>query len=83
MSVIKVSEFDVEELVRGMFELSDDVDVVDFVQEQYDDEMTWDAFNKVVNDLLPLVVMGESPLTKKVYRGFGKDGLFFVKQEAI
>ena len=78
-----VSEFDVEELVRGMFDLADDVDIVDFVQEQYNDEITWDAFNKVVNDLLPLVVIGESPLTKKVYRGFGKDGIFFVKQEAI
>lgn len=77
----KLSEFDVEELVRGMFNLNDDIDVVDFIQEKYNDEITWDAFYYVVRDLLPFVVMGKSPLTKKIYRGFGKDNMFFIKQQ--
>lgn len=77
-----LSEFDVEELVRGMFDLDDDVDIVDFIQEKYNDEITWDAFYYVIRDLLPFVVIGQSPLTKEIYRGFGKDGVFFVKQKA-
>ena len=37
-----VSEFDVEELIRGMFDLDDEIDVVDYLQEKYDDEITWE-----------------------------------------
>ena len=76
-----VSEFDVEELIRGMFDLSDDADVVDFIQAKYQDEVSWQAFNYIINDLIPYIVIGESPLTKKIYKGFGKDGMFFIKQE--
>lgn len=78
-----MTEFAVEELVRGMFNLDDEVDIVDFIEEHYEDEITWDCFNKVIKDLLPLIVIGQSPLTNKVYHGFGKDGIFFIKQEIV
>ena len=74
-----ISEFDVEELVRGMDCLGDDVEVEDYVLQKYD--CSWEAFCHIVSDLLPLIVIGESPLTGKMYRGFGKEGLFFIKQE--
>jgi len=76
-----ISEFDIEELIRGMFNLDDDVDVDDYLDEKYKGEVSWDCFVKIINDLTPFIVMGESPLTKKVYRGFGKNGVFFLKQE--
>ena len=76
-----VDEFDIEELGRGMFDLSDDADVFDYVFEEFDCD--WSSFCQIIDKLLPLVIMGESPLTKKVYRGFGKDGMFFIKQEII
>ena len=78
---MSVSEFDVEELVRGMFNLDDEIDIVDFIGEKYEDEVTWNCYCKIISYLLPLIVIGESPLTKKIYRGFGKDGVFFIKQE--
>lgn len=74
-----ISEFDVEELVRGIGDLDDEVDVYDYVQEHFDTD--WDSFVKIIDTLMPLIVMGQSPLTDKVYRGFGKDGMFFIKQE--
>ena len=74
-----ISEFDVEELVRGMHSLSDDVDVYDFVYDEYG--IDWDGFCKLISNLMPLVIMGQSPLTQKVYRGFGTNNMFFIKQE--
>lgn len=74
----RVSEFDVEELVRGMYGLDDEVDVIDYMEEK---EIMWDSFNDLINKLLPLIQVGKSPLTKKIYKGFGKEGVFFIKQE--
>lgn len=74
-----VNEFDIEELVRGMHDLSDDVDVLDYVIEKYN--IDWEDFCYLIRNLMPLIEYGESPLTKKRYKGFGKDGLFFIKQE--
>ena len=74
-----LSEFDVEELVRGMAGLDDEADVYDYVQDKY--SIDWDSFCFLIGHLLPLATMGESPLTGKIYQGFGKDGLFFIKQE--
>ena len=77
-----ISEFDVEELVRGMLELDDEEDVVDALAGYYQEEVTWECFNKIVADLIPLIEVGQSPLTKKTYKGFGANGFFFIKQEA-
>jgi len=74
-----ISEFDIEELVRGMHALDDEVDVYDFVHDEY--EMDWENFCKLISDLMPLIIIGQSPLTQKVYRGFGTNNMFFIKQE--
>ena len=74
-----ISEFDVEELVRGIGGLDDEEDVYDYVFETFDIE--WDNFVRMIDILMPLIVVGQSPLTQKVYRGFGKDNMFFIKQE--
>ena len=74
-----IDEFDIEELVRGIGELSDDVDVYDYVNDELG--IDWADFVKLVGVLMPLIMVGESPLTGKAYRGFGKDGMFFIKQE--
>ena len=76
-----ISEFDVEELIRGIFDLDDEIDVCDYLGEKYEDEVSWECFVKIVNDLIPFIVVGKSSLTKKAYRGFGKNGMFFLKQE--
>ena len=77
-----ITEFDVEELVRGMLDLSDEKDVMDAFYEHYEDDVTWECFCKIIQELVPLVVVGQSPLTKKIYKGFGLNGFFFIKQEA-
>ena len=77
---MKISYFDIEELVRGMDGLDDDADIDQHLFDKY--EIGFDQFSKVVEDLLPLVVVGQSPLTNTVYKGFGRDGLFFLKTEA-
>ena len=79
MSGEGVSEFDVEELVRGMHSLSDDVDVIDFIGDKY--QISWDDFCQIIRDLMPLIAISKSALTEKVYRGFGNESMFFIKQE--
>ena len=74
-----ISEFDIEELVRSMYDLSDDVDVYDYVFEELD--MDWGAYCNLIRDLVPLITIGQSPLTQKIYKGFGKDNMFFLKVE--
>jgi len=74
-----ISEFDIEELVRGMHALDDEVDVFDFVYDEY--EMDWENFCKLIGNLMPLITVGQSPLTQKVYKGFGDNNMFFIKQE--
>jgi len=76
-----INEFDVEELIKGMFDLDDEIDVLDYLEEKYENEVSWECFVKIINDLTPLIVIGKSPLTEKAYRGFGKNGMFFLKQE--
>lgn len=77
-------EHGAHELVRELLGLGADAD---------DDEMEdalWDRFGIVFEDfhkvsvaLLPYATIGTSPLTQTTYRGFAKDGVFLLKQEAI
>jgi len=76
---MSISEFDVEELVRGMFELDDDVDLFDFLAAEYNIDLY--DYCSIIRDLVPLIIVGQSPLTQKVYKGFGKDNMFFIKTE--
>ena len=74
-----ISDFDIEELVRGMHSIGDDVDILEYVHGKY--TIDWDDFCYLIRNLMPLIIVGESPLTGNVYRGFGKDGWFFIKQK--
>jgi hypothetical protein len=76
---MNIDEFDIEELVRGMHDLSDDIDVYDFIFDEY--EMDWSGFCSLIRNLVPLITVGQSPLSGKVYKGFGKDNMFFLKVE--
>ena len=76
---MNIDEFDIEELVRGMHDLSDDIDVYDYVSEEYG--IDWDGFCSLISNLVPLITVGQSPLTQKIYKGFGKDNMFFLKVE--
>ena len=73
-----ISEFDIEELVRGMGNLDDDYDVTLYVYEKFNVE--WDSFCLIIKELMPLIEVFQSPLTGNIYKGFGKEGLFFIKQ---
>lgn len=42
----------------------------------------YDAFEALIDDLMPLIEAGKSPLTEKLFKGFGKDGVFLSKIEA-
>jgi hypothetical protein len=77
---MKLSYFDIEELVRGMDDLDDDADIDQHLFDKY--EVGFDEFSKIVCALLPLVVISKSALTETVYKGFGKDGLFLLKIKA-
>ena len=76
---MNISDFYIEELVRGIGGLNDEVDIDNYLYDKFSIE--FDGFGKIIRALLPLITVGESPLTKKVYKGFGKDNMFFIKQE--
>ena len=75
---MRINWFDAEELVRGMDNLDDSVDIEDHLAEKYG--LGLDEFCTIINKLLPLVIVGKSPLTGQIFRGFGKDGVFFLKE---
>lgn len=78
----KLNEFEVEELVRHMFQLEDedDLDALDeAIFEQWG--TTFENFKAMLEQLVPLIEVGTSELTGKTYKGFGKDGLWLVKEE--
>jgi len=49
-----ISEFDVEELVRGMFELDDDVDAIDFLGNYYGGGVEWETYVQIIEELIVL-----------------------------
>ena len=75
----KIDGFDIEELIRGIGGLNDDADIYDYLYDKFN--VDFDDFHKIVECLMRHIVVGESPLTKKIYKGFGKDNMFFIKQE--
>jgi len=41
----------------------------------------FDYFEKLINVLVPLIEVGKSPLTEKIYQGFAVDGHWLIKKE--
>lgn len=73
---------DTEELLRFMFKISDDEEWPDFDELLYERyNVDREQFDQICFDLLDLATMGQSPLTQKVYKGFGSDKLFLIKKE--
>lgn len=75
---------DVEELACKILGINyDDVDSSDIEQSLYEEfEIDFEAFQNIVSRLLPLIDVGESPLTKKRYKGFSNQmGSWYTKIE--
>lgn len=79
--IVEIKEFDVEELVRGMYDLSDDIDPWDVVEREFG--VSWETFMEITAKLFGHIVVGRSPLSGKIYKGFGKHGVFFIKAEVM
>lgn len=74
--------FDTEELIRELCSINEndeDTDLDDALFDKF--EIYRDQFDRLISGLLPLCVAAESPLSGRVYQGFGKDGIFLVKRE--
>lgn len=68
----------------GYCETTDDIpeeDLDDFIQNRY--EINLETFSTIINDLLPLCDKGESPLTGKLYQGFGTGRIWLIKREVF
>jgi hypothetical protein len=68
---VSVDRFDVEELacfILGLDEDSESSEIDNALYEEF--ECTLESFTQIVQHLLPLCDVGESPLTNKRYKGF-------------
>ena len=64
---------DIYEIVCNLCDLKQDSDYDDVHQALWDKyEVDMDNFEKIIKDLLPLIDIGESPLTGIKYKGFSK-----------
>lgn len=72
-TVVRLHWHDVEELASHLLGLGDDYETDDVENGLYDKyEISFESFHAIIEKLLPLVDVGESPLTKKWYRGFSR-----------
>jgi hypothetical protein len=84
---MNVHRFELEELAAHLVGLNyDDVDYSEIEQKLYEKfNIDSDSFNDLVVALLPMIDVGESPLTGTRYKGFsrpeGKHMLWIVKTE--
>ena len=74
-----IDYFEIEELVRGFAGLDDEADIDEYLAENFD--VSFENFSTLIEILLPLIVVAESPLTGRTFKGFGENGLFYIKQE--
>ena len=49
----------------------------------YSYEINIEDFEKLINVLVPLIEVGKSPLTEKIYQGFAIDGHWLIKKEYV
>lgn len=78
----KLSDLEVEDLVRHLFQLEgeDDYDALDVaIFEEWGVDLP--TFYKICEHLVPLCQVGTSPITGKQYRGFAAKGSWLVKEE--
>lgn len=81
----QVDPLDFEDLMRHCFDLGEDADVLDYLEERAADSGATDLCHELVMRLLPMINLAQSPLTKKNYRCFarqeGKSLVALVKAE--
>ncbi|HBU9965156.1 MULTISPECIES: hypothetical protein [Citrobacter] len=81
---MKQDYFSYEELLMGMFNISDDLyettDFDELAMEHF--EVSFEQFANIVDALLPFTALVRSPLSGKNYHAFLKDGIAFIKTEA-
>ena len=71
-----------EDLARYLcdVDLDDDTDIEEILYERF--QMEFSEFARMTDKLLNLITVAESPLSKKVYKGFSDgQGLWLVKKE--
>ena len=70
---VRLHWHDVEELAAHILGLGDEYESGDVENELCDKyEISFESFHAIIEKLLPLVDVGESPLSGKWYRGFSK-----------
>lgn len=85
MEITRVHSFSIEELACVVTGLDyDEIDADhDIIEEKLSQEfdISFESFHELIERLLPLIEVQKSDLTKTLYKGFGKDGLWLVKTE--
>ena len=78
---IKLWYLEVEEFAHAILGLPDDFD--GDVQQKLEDhfECSFDTFQKIIGTVIQYTPTHVSPLTKRLHRGFMKDGRFLLKYE--
>ncbi|HAT7566299.1 hypothetical protein I5398_17330 [Citrobacter freundii] len=80
---MKQDYFSYEELLMGIFNISDELyettDFDELTMEHFD--VSFEQFANVVDVLLPFAAVVRSPLSGKNYHAFLKDGIAFIKTE--
>lgn len=62
----------------GEYDLEDEESLESFVWEYYHIDI--EDFERLINDLIPLCTVGQSPLTNLWYRGFGTGSLWLLNK---
>lgn len=79
--------YDIYELVAhlaeqkepGVYDLDDDESLEEFVYDYY--QLDIENFAIILNDLLPLCTIAQSPLTGTWYRGFGTENTWLFNKK--
>ena len=84
--MMKTNNGDLYDLIYHL-QQSKGCDVEDFDEYELENwlfneyEIDFESFEKLINVLVPLIEVGKSPLTEKIYQGFAVDGHWLIKKE--
>ena len=74
---------DLYELIAYLAQINrdeyEDSDLEEALYNQFD--ITMEQFENLIEKLLPLCCIAESPLTNKLYQGFGTNNIWLIKKE--
>jgi hypothetical protein len=78
-------ERDIQELAAHILDINDeDDDYENLIDIQLNEQFSidFDNFSAIIEALLPLITVAESPLTKTRYKGFSYNDLWLLKMQA-